>query len=82
MLHQEMSHARKKVRDKAMSANPEHLVIHPLWDKPEEKVDSDKAGPLKMTPAVRTSLIALRIYLIIIILLAIYRMLQLAGVFH
>ncbi|HEV3325162.1 MAG TPA: hypothetical protein VG052_06135 [Puia sp.] len=59
-----------------------HLVIHPLWDEPEEKVDADKAGPLKMTPAVRVSLIALRVYLIIIILLAIYRMLQLAGVFH
>jgi len=53
-------------------------VIHPLFDEPEDKCDVENAAPMHITRSVKISLIALRAYLIIIILLAFYRMLVLA----
>ncbi len=44
-------------------------VIHPLDDIPEEKVDVSKLPPMPMTRAVRWSLIALRSYLVLMIIL-------------
>ena len=44
--------------------NATYTVIHPLDDVPETKVDVSSLGPMKMTPSVRISLLALRIYLI------------------
>jgi hypothetical protein len=53
-------------------------VIHPLDDLPEEKVKSDHLPPLKMTPSVRLSLFILRAYLIVMMLLLVYHVLDLA----
>jgi hypothetical protein len=57
------------------------LVIHPLDDVQEEKVETKDLGPIRMTPAVRLSLLALRGYLMAMMLLVLYRALDLAGVF-
>lgn len=59
----------------------DYLVVHPLFDKPEEKVNTDNAEPLVMSKTVKWSLIALRGYLVIMIGLAFYRVLVLAGIF-
>ena len=57
------------------------LVIHPLDDVQEQKVETQHLGPMRMTPAVRISLLALRGYLVIVMLLVLYHVLDLAGVF-
>lgn len=54
-------------------------VVHPLFDTPEEKVDTDNAAPLRMTKSVKWSLISLRVYLIVMLGLSVYRSLVLAG---
>ncbi|MGA8655546.1 MAG: hypothetical protein WB586_05300 [Chthoniobacterales bacterium] len=55
------------------------LVVHPLDDYPEEKLKSDHLPPIEMTLSVRWSLIALRAYLILMILLCFYHVIDLAG---
>jgi len=60
--------------------NSEEVVVHPLFDKPEEKFDPEKLGPMQMTKSVKYSLISLRVYLILMTGLAGYRVLVLAGV--
>jgi hypothetical protein len=56
------------------------LVIHPLNDVQEQKVETKHLGPMRMTPAVRLSLLALRAYLVLMMLLVLYHVLGLAGV--
>ncbi len=58
-----------------------YIVVHPLDDVPEEKVNTEALGPMPMTRAVRWSLISLRGYLILMLLLVGYRVLALAGTF-
>jgi hypothetical protein len=58
-----------------------YLVVHPLYDEPEEKRTPDTLGPMRMTRSVRYSLLALRLYLILMVALAFYRVADLAGVF-
>ena len=53
-------------------------VVHPLDDLPEEKVKSDHLPPLTMTRTVRWSLFTLRAYLIIMMLLLVYHVVDLA----
>ena len=57
------------------------LVIHPLDDRPEEKVDTESLGPMAMTASVRLSLLSLRAYLLLMMLLVFYRVVLLAGWF-
>jgi hypothetical protein len=57
----------------------EFLVIHPLDDHPEEKVRSDHLPPLAMTLSVRLSLFTLRAYLLLMMLLLLYHVIDLAG---
>jgi hypothetical protein len=57
------------------------VVIHPLDDVPETKVDTESLGPMPMTTSVRVSLLSLRGYLILMMLLVFYRVLALAGLF-
>ena len=57
------------------------LVIHPLDDVTEQKVETVHLGPIRMTPAVRLSLLALRVYLMVMMLLVLYHVLDLARVF-
>jgi hypothetical protein len=59
----------------------EFLVIHPLDDAQEQKVEIEHLGPMRMTPAVWISLLALRGYLVLMMLLVLYHVLDLAGVF-
>jgi hypothetical protein len=57
------------------------VVVHPLDDVPEAKVDTENLGPMRMTLAVRLSLLSLRAYLALMMLLVFYHVLDLAGLF-
>jgi len=57
------------------------VVVHPLDDVPEVKVDTENLGPMRMTLAVRLSLLSLRGYLALMMLLVFYHVLDLAGLF-
>jgi hypothetical protein len=57
------------------------VVIHPLDDVPEVKVDTDNLGPMRMTLSVRISLLGLRAYLVLMMLLVFYHVTDLAGLF-
>ena len=59
---------------------PVFSVVHPLDDQPEEKVDTEQLGPMRMTRTVRICLFALRGYLLLTFGLLGFRVLQLAGV--
>jgi hypothetical protein len=56
------------------------LVVHPLDDVMEEKVDTSALGPMPMTTSVKLCLMTLRGYLILMILLVLYHVIDLAGV--
>ncbi len=56
------------------------VVVHPLDDAPERKVDTATLGPMRMTPSVKLSLLALRGYLVLMMLLVLYHVIDLAGV--
>ncbi len=56
------------------------VVVHPLDDAPEQKVDSETLGSMPMTAGVRLSLLSLRGYLALMMLLVIYRVLVFAGI--
>jgi hypothetical protein len=58
----------------------EFLVIHALDDVQEQKLETRHLGPMPMTRAVRVSLLALRGYLVLMMLLVFYHVLDLAGV--
>lgn len=57
------------------------VVVHPLDDIPEEKVDTSTLGPMPLTASVKVSLMALRGYLLLMMLLVLYHVMDLAGVF-
>ena len=57
------------------------LIVHPLDDIPEQKVDTESLGPMPMTASVRISLLSLRAYLVVMMLLVLYHVLVLAGLF-
>jgi len=57
------------------------VVVHPLDDVPEVKVDTENLGPMAMTTSVRISLLSLRAYLVLMMLLVFYHVLDLAGLF-
>lgn len=71
------------VRQMAIDEVPENqfVVVHPLDDVPEKKVDTASLGPMRMTHTVKISLMALRGYLIVMGLLVAYHVIDLAGVF-
>lgn len=59
----------------------EFVVIHPLDDVPEEKVDTESLGPMPMTLSVKLSLMSLRGYLILMFLMVVYHVVDLGGAF-
>ncbi len=75
-------HFKSYVQEMAIDEVPENhfIVVHPLDDVPEEKVDTSSLGPMPMTRSVRYSLMALRAYLIVMGLLVAYHVIDLAGV--
>jgi len=56
-----------------------YIVVHPLDDIPETKVDTETLGPMAMTASVRWSLVSLRGYLILMLVLVFYRVLEMSG---
>jgi hypothetical protein len=54
------------------------VVVHPLDDLPEQKVNIEDLGPMPMTASVRISLLSLRAYLVLMILLVLYHVLDLS----
>jgi hypothetical protein len=54
------------------------LVVHPLDDVPETKVNTEALGPMSMTRSVRVSLMSLRAYLVLMVLLVVYHVVMLA----
>jgi hypothetical protein len=69
-------------KEQTMNAEPVFRVIHPLDDVAEQKRSLDNLGHIKMTQSVKTSLILLRSYLILMMLLVGYQFLSLAGLVH
>ena len=61
--------------------NGHFVVIHPLDDLPEQKIDTESLGPMAMTGSVKLSLLSLRAYLVLMMLLVFYRVVGLAGWF-
>lgn len=57
------------------------VVVHPLDDAPEQKVDTAALGPMRITRSVKLSLFALRGYLVLMMLLVLYHVMDLAGAF-
>jgi len=57
-----------------------YLVVHPLFDEPEVKVDTVNTPPMQLTWTVKLSLLALRVYLILMTLMLVYHFLDLAGI--
>jgi hypothetical protein len=57
------------------------VVVHPLDDVREQKVNSSSLGTMPMTFSVKLSLLALRGYLILMMLLVLYHVMDLGGVF-
>jgi hypothetical protein len=55
-----------------------YVVVHPLDDVPEQKVDTESLGPMPMTASVKWSLVSLRAYLLLMVALVFYRVLSLA----
>jgi hypothetical protein len=58
-----------------------YVVVHPLDDLPEAKVNIEALGTMPMTASVKWSLVSLRAYLLLMIALVFYRVLGLAGLF-
>ena len=71
-----------EIDDMTLDERTVFTVVHPLDDAPEEKVDTENLGPMRMTNTVRFCLFALRGYLLLMFALLGYRVLQLAGVIH
>jgi hypothetical protein len=55
------------------------VVIHPLDDVLEEKVDTAVLGRMSMTRSAKISLMALRGYLVLMMLLVLYHVIDLSG---
>ena len=58
------------------------VVIHPLDDAPERKLIPADVGRMRMSRTVKLALVALRVYLILIVLLVVYRVIILATGGH
>jgi hypothetical protein len=54
------------------------VVVHPLDDVQETKVDTEALGAMPMTRTVRLSLLSLRAYLILMVMLVVYHVMMLA----
>jgi hypothetical protein len=54
--------------------NEQFTVIHPLDDVREQKIDLSRLGPMPLTRTVRFSLMALRGYFILMLMLVVYHL--------
>jgi hypothetical protein len=70
------------LNDRMEQRRPSFVVVHPLDDVPEEKVETEHLGPMPMTRTVKICLYALRGYLLLMFGLLAFRVAQLAGAMH
>lgn len=69
------------IQQSPMNTNEKcYYVIHPLYDAPEEKCNIEGLGLMPLRPAVKYSLLSLRLYLILMLGLVFYRVLHETGV--
>jgi hypothetical protein len=61
---------------------PTFVVVHPLDDVQEPKVETEHLGPMQMTRTVKICLYGLRGYLLLMFGLLAFRVVQLAGAIH
>ena len=54
-----------------------YVVVHPLHDAPEVKVDLDRLGPMQLSRGARIALVSLRCYLVAIMLMGAWRAIEL-----
>ena len=71
-----------RFRNRNHMAKNRYVVVPPLDEDPEEKVDTTHLGRMPMTATVKISLMALRAYLLLMIALVFYHVLDLAGLFE
>jgi len=64
--------------EKKTNSQNHFVVVHPLDDVHETKVDTEALGPMAMTRSVRLSLMSLRAYLVLMVLLVVYHVVMLA----
>jgi len=69
------------IAQKTEMLTEEFVVIHPLFDVPEEKRSGAELGLMQMSKSVRISLLMLRCYLILMFGLLGFHILDLAGLF-
>ena len=69
------------LRNSAALENEPLFVVHPLDDVPEVKRSSEGLGLMELTPTVRRSLMALRVYLLAMTLVLLYRSITLGVAF-
>ena len=62
-------------------ATEEFVVIHPLFDVQEEKRTGDGLGCMHISKGVKISLMALRLYLVVMSVLLVYHLMDQVGVF-
>jgi len=65
----------------ALEATREMYVVHPLDDVPEEKCSPEGWGPMHMGAAQRIGLMSLRGYLVLMMLLVLFKAVTLSGLF-
>ena len=61
------------------TSEDQFVVVHPLDDVREEKVDTASLGRMSMAASVRILLMALRGYLVLMMLLVLYHVIDLSG---
>lgn len=69
------------IATKSEPETQEFFVVHPLFDVQEQKCDPAQLGRIEMSKSVKVSLTLLRVYLIAMMLMLCYHLLDLAGVF-
>jgi hypothetical protein len=57
-----------------------YVVVHPLDDVREEKARTSNLGRMPLRASVKLSLMVLRGYLILMVLLVLYHLMNLAGI--
>ena len=72
-----------RLRSTTISDVPEDqfVVVHPLDDVREEKIDTASLGRMSMTITAKISLMTLRGYLVLMMLLVLYHVIDLSGAF-
>lgn len=59
-----------------------YTVVHPLDDAPEQKCGTEDLGRMEMTRSVKISLLVLRGYLLLMMGMLAYHVLNLTGILH